>query len=86
MGLMYFVLDAKRRKVFAFLFVREAAPERVTLGKLKVGHALKGVQYLGHLLLQAQRWLWGAASVQKLLQAMTGVTSGGGGGGNGAST
>lgn len=67
--------------MFAFLFVREAAPERVTLGKLKVGHALKGVQYLGHLLLQAQRWLWGAASVQKLLQAMTGVTSGGGGGG-----
>ena len=49
LGLMHFVL--KGRKVFFFLFVTEATPEKVTLGKLKLGRSLKEVQCFGHPLL-----------------------------------
>lgn len=38
----------KGKKMFFFLLVPEAIPERVTSGKRKCGHVLKDVQDLGH--------------------------------------
>lgn len=62
--------------MFLFLLVTEATAKRVTFSKLKLGHVLKDVQYLGHPLLQALHWLWGTTSVQ-----MSDYRGWGGGGG-----
>lgn len=63
--------------MFFFLLITEATPEWVTPGKQKCPHMLKDVQCLGHVLLLALPWLWGAALVRMMLQAVLGVTSGG---------